>query len=183
MPPLIGSSPQRDWALRIVFYVLGGIFVVVGLFTLIRQAPAGIETEPFPYVLLAVTGFVFLVIGSALGRNRPLLAVASVVAVAATSATVWSVVTEKPPPCADEITEAGSLAQIRPWLERIGYSQDDIESFQVTNITRFDDLWPTYAFYFTGTKKGKTQGALGVGNGCGIGELQETEPLTITKVD
>lgn len=169
--------------MRVVFYVLGGLLIAFGLFFPIRTALRGIESAPLPYFMCAATGFVFLVIGGALGRSRRLLVIASLVAVAAMSATVWAVMTEKPPPCADDVTEAGSLAYIRPWLQGIGYSATEVDSFRVTNISKFaEEAWPTYAFYFTGTRNGKTQGVLGVGNGCGIGDLQESRPFTIRKI-
>ncbi len=154
-----------------------------GLTTLLRLGFRGSVTETSAYFMSVVVGFVFLVIGRTLGRNRPLLIGAAVVVVAAISATVWLGIIEEPPPCADDVTKEGSLAYLRPWLQGQGYSPGDIDSFYVTNVARDpEESWPTYFFYFTGNKNGKLQGVIGVGNGCSIGELQEAKPFTITKV-
>jgi hypothetical protein len=154
-----------------------------GLYLLLRSVFGGRETAPLAYLLLVIIGIVLFVVGGAVGRKRHLLVVASVMAGATMSVMGWLMMTEKPPPCAEDVTEAGSLAYLRPWLQGIGYSPSDVDSFYVNVIVKEpEQAWPTYYFYFTGTKNGSAQGVTGVGNGCGIGELQEAEPLTVTKV-
>jgi hypothetical protein len=164
------------------FYVVGWLCIAFGLL-LLKPSFGGSETAPLAYSLIVLTGLTFLIIGGTLGQSHRLLAIASLVAITAMSVTLLLVVTEKPPPCADDITETRALGFLRPWLQEVGYSQNDIESFRMTALSNLsDDAWPWHGFHFTGTKRGETVGVLGVGNGCGIGELQEAEPFKITKI-
>ena len=116
-------------------------------------------------------------------RKRFLVA-ASVVIALGGAAFLWAATHWVPPTCADEITEANTLAYLRQKLLLLGYSGADASTFRVTDYAKqTEQAWPTYAFYFTGTKTGKVQGIIAIGNGCGFDEIQESEPVTITKVD
>jgi hypothetical protein len=171
--------------LRIAFYILGAFVVALGsmlLFTLWAHVGTSDSARLF-YLLIVIVGLEFLVIGHAVGRSRRRLTATSFVAISTISAIAWLGVTEKPPPCSDDVTESRALDYLRPWLRGIGYSSTDIASFRLVNLTKDElETWPTYFFYFTGTKDGRTQGVIGTGNGCGIGELEESQPFVITKV-